>query len=294
MLRRRLSPRGIGTLARRGDLVRVGRGIYVRAAVARRLAKLPDGDHLLRAGAAVAQNSPGAVLSHRSAALLHGIDLIGSTKTVTITAGPGRARRSGAGVHVYTTRLRSQDMMRRYGLPVTTPARTVIDLARTLPLAEGVVAADSAIRKRLTSVPELRAVLAAGPRRRGNTRAVLVAGLADGRSESALESIARVAFGQCGLPPPDLQVWLPPGQPVGRVDFYWEKYQTIAEVDGAMKYEDPVRAKMQLHRDKLLREAGYEVVHFDWREITTGPALVAGSIRAAFRRGSQRATPPAA
>lgn len=59
---------------------------------------------------------------------------------------------------------------------------------------------------------------------------------------------------------------------IGRVDFYWKKYRTIAEVDGALKYADPSRARKQLWRDMALREAGYEVVHFDWREITTQPA----------------------
>ena len=61
----------------------------------------------------------------------------------------------------------------------------------------------------------------------------------DQRAESPLESIARVALRDCGLPPPDLQVWLGGVvEPGGRVDFYWKRYRTVAEVDGDLKYQD--------------------------------------------------------
>jgi very-short-patch-repair endonuclease len=70
-----------------------------------------------------------------------------------------------------------------------------------------------------------------------------------------------------------------------RVDFLWPRYRTVAEVDGAAKYESKTLALYQLRRDAELREAGFEVVHFDWQEITTQPLLVAKSIRAAFERG---------
>ncbi len=135
-------------------------------------------------------------------------------------------------------------------MPVTTAARTVIDLARTLTFAEGVVAADSALRRNLTSKTDLRSVLASYCGRRGVVQASRVVEFADGNAESALESIARVAFDDCGLPVPALQVWIagPTGDVIGRVDFFWEKYKTIAEVDGALKYQDPARAKAQLRR----------------------------------------------
>jgi very-short-patch-repair endonuclease len=73
---------------------------------------------------------------------------------------------------------------------------------------------------------------------------------------------------------------------IGRADFLWRAYHTIAEADGALKYADPARAMAQLERDKRLREAGFEVVHFTWREVTRTPDKVAASIRAAFRRAS--------
>jgi tellurite resistance protein len=100
-----------------------------------------------------------------------------------------------------------------------------------------------------------------------------------------LESISRVAFRAHGLPPPELQVWVgDETEMIGRADFLWRACRTIAEADGAIKYANPVRAMAQLERDRRLREAGFEVVHFTWRDITREPGEVVASIRAAFRR----------
>ena len=73
---------------------------------------------------------------------------------------------------------------------------------------------------------------------------------------------------------------------IGRADFLWRACRTIAEADGALKYANPARAIAQLERDASLRAAGFEVVHFTWRDITRTPEEVAASIRAAFRRAS--------
>ena len=62
----------------------------------------------------------------------------------------------------------------------------------------------------------------------------------------------------------------------------------VGEADGAVKYADPARAMAQLERDTRLRAAGFEVVHFTWREITRTPDQVAATIRTAFRRGVAR------
>jgi very-short-patch-repair endonuclease len=73
---------------------------------------------------------------------------------------------------------------------------------------------------------------------------------------------------------------------IGRADFLWRAHRTIAEADGAIKYAAPARAMAQLERDRRLREAGFEVVHFTWQEITQTPGQVAASITAAFRRAT--------
>ncbi len=147
------------------------------------------------------------------------------------------------------------------------------------------VSADSALYRGKVSKAELEAVIAACSRWPGIGRAREVVEFSDGRSESPFESISRVAFRDGGLPPPELQVWVGgDGVPAGRVDFLWRERRTVAEADGALKYADPDRARRQLRRDADLREAGFEVVHFGWAELTMTPGQVIRAITAAFTR----------
>jgi hypothetical protein len=174
---------------------------------------------------------------------------------------------------------------------VTSVARTVVDLARTSSFRAGVVTADSALRKQLTTKAALGAVLADCARWPGLTRAREVVEFSDALSESALESLSRVVFREQGIPPPELQQWVGGDDEgiVGRADFLWERFGTIGEADGAVKYADPRNAIAQLRRDARLRAAGFEVVHFTWDDIVRTPELVAASLREAFRRGGQAA-----
>jgi hypothetical protein len=125
----------------------------------------------------------------------------------------------------------------------------------------------------------------------GLQRAAEVVAFADPLAESPLESISRVAFRDLGLPPPQLQALLgADGLIIARVDFYWERFRTVAEADGEMKYSSMFAATHQLRRDGDLRDAGFEVVHFGWRDIFDTPEQVVASIRAAFRRSGREAS----
>lgn len=164
----------------------------------------------------------------------------------------------------------------------------MVDLARTCSFTEGVVVADSALRMRKTALAELHSVIADCGRWPGVKKAREVVAFSDGRAESALESIGRVVFREYGLPPPRLQVEVGGDfGAIGRSDYLWPDYATIAEADGALKYTSPDRAIRQLDRDARLRDAGFEVVHFTWQEITMAPEQVVGRIRAAFARGER-------
>ena len=191
-------------------------------------------------------------------------------------------------MHLHISALPPEHVTEREGIRLTSVARTVVDLARTSSFRSGVVVADSALRSKQTSKAELHAVITDCARWPGICQARLVVEFADGRSESVLESISRVAFRDQGLPPPELQVWVGGDDGViGRADFLWRRYRTIGEADGAVKYKDTARAIAQLRRDALLRAAGFEVVHFTWDEIVRTPGQVAASLREAFRRGGQ-------
>jgi hypothetical protein len=289
LLRGGLSRARVNSLVRTGDLLSLDYGVYITKAVAAQLRQLSGGELLMRGAAALATSGAGAVISHHTAAQLHGLDLLSCPLGVAVTRPPGQGSRSGkTGLRVHSARLPASHVGSRVAIPLTTVARTVIDLARSLDFTDGVVVADSALHKRLTTKTRLHEVLAELPRSRGALRAADVVEFADCRAESVLESIARAAFRENGLPPPELQVELGGGEFAARVDFYWREFRTVVEVDGAMKYDDRSAAMRQLQRDSNLRRAGYEVEHFGWREITETPEQVAETIRIAFRRGLER------
>lgn len=273
----------------RGELLRLGVGIYATADLAELIPRLDFGALLLSAAGAAAALGPSAVVSHQTAAQLHGLSMLEPPPALlSVTRPPGVGSRSGRpGVRVHCAALPDEHVGGRLAVPVTTVPRTVIDLARALDFRAGVVIADSALQQKLTSKKELRAVIDACPRWRGVRRAAQVVDFADSRAESPLESLARVVFADCGLPTPELQVEIRDAEFIGRVDFLWREFRTIAEVDGAGKYDDRSRATRQLRRDKRLREAGYQVVHFDWKEINGDLGYVAASMRAAFELGSR-------
>jgi predicted transcriptional regulator of viral defense system len=282
-------------LVAKGALVRIGRGGYARAALVEAESADRAREHALLV-AAVAALCPGVVASHHSAALVHGLDQLGrpANGTVAVTRAPGgtSSRTGRTGVHLHLADLPAGHLVARHGVPVTSVARTVVDLARASSFRGGVVVADSALHTRQTSNAELEGVIAACARWPGIQAARQVVAFCDGRSESVLESISRVAFRDHGLPPPELQAWIgDETELIGRADFLWRAYRTIGEADGALKYADPSRAMAQLERDKRLREAGFEVVHFTWTEITRTPANVAASLAAAFRRAARSRKP---
>jgi predicted transcriptional regulator of viral defense system len=288
LLRQGKSAAQIKTLVRQGVFIQVRRGVYARADLAADLVSRPYGGHLLQTAAALATIGP-AVASHQSAAIIHGMDLLTRPRVVTLTRPPGANRAAQPRTLLHCAQLAASDVTDLHGMRVTTPARTVIDLACELEFRAGVVTADSALHKKLVQKAELEALLADCLRRTGRRRAAEVVAFADRLAESVLESIARVVFRECGLPPPELQAWIGDPAPVGRVDFLWRSFRTVVEVDGLMKYENPARAVLQLERDKRLRDAGYEVVHLNWQEITENPAYVATAIKAAFKRATRTA-----
>lgn len=284
-----LSGTRLAALVRAGDLVRIRYGVYATAGILATAQTDPRLGHALEVAAATARTHKG-VASHHSAAQMHGLDLLHkpSAGTVTLTMPPGTrgGPYSRADVIRHVAELPDDHVIKLHGTPTTTAARTVADIARTASFTEGVVTADSALRERHTSKADLRRVLARCERWPGISQAREVVGFANPLAESVLESCARVSFRDQGLPPPEQQVNIIgyAGHIIARVDFYWRQYSTVAEADGLLKYQGHDDTIAELKRDRLLREAGCEVVHFTWQELFSEPARIAARIRAAFDR----------
>jgi very-short-patch-repair endonuclease len=273
----------------------VARGVYSPTAWMKSLADDPRRTHAVAAGAIIARN-PDLVASHESAAYLHGIDVLlppGATiPPVTLTRRPQETSRSLVrGALIRPATLPDDHVTTVLGIPVTTVARTVIDIARTTGFMAGVIAADSALHKHLAVKAEFALVLHACAQWPGIIRARHVPDFADGRAESALESVARVRFAQYKIPAPALQVDIRSTQGfIGRVDFYWGEQRTIGEADGAVKYHEdgPARARAQLARDEKFHDAGWGTFHFTWREIYLEPTPTIDRLRRTFARNHPR------
>jgi very-short-patch-repair endonuclease/predicted transcriptional regulator of viral defense system len=278
------------SLTRSGDLVRVWHGVYATRTATEWAGTSPARGHALLAMAARTALGEDSVVSHYSAALIHGLDLFpaASGLPVTLTRPPARRcnRAKSDGVVFHTAELPTEHITTLLGVRVTTVPRTVVDLARVSTFMSAVVTADSALRadaKRadFTSKEALIAACDAGAGWPGIRQARRAVDFSDPRAESVLESCARVVFHERALDPPELQFTVTGPDFRYTVDFYWAEHRVIAEADGAMKYSDAQRAIRQLDRDQRLRDLGYKVVHFTWRELFQNPAAVIERIRKA-------------
>jgi len=109
-----------------------------------------------------------------------------------------------------------------------------------------------------------------------------------------------VIFDAFRLPPPQVQADVFTGVNVDfdslaqqvseyheyKVDFLWRHQKTIAETDGLMKYTSGKEAIQELKRDRLLREAGFKVVHITWAELLGRPQRIIDRILRAFEATS--------
>ena len=264
-------------------LVRVRRGAYTDAAL------IGVADEAvataLQVAAARLVSGVDLVATRDTAALVHGLPLLGPRPTRLHLAErkPARPRHHGT-----STTLRSDEVTTVRGVPVTSLARTAVDVARHRGSTSGVVIAD-AVLARAVSREELEQVLEGRGRWPGMRLAAEAVAFADGRSESALESVGRVGFAEQGLPPPELQVVLCDADgPFARVDHYWKAYRTVAEADGALKYRTPADLFEEKRREDRIRDLGEEVVRYTWDEALRRPQVLAARTWRAFERSLRR------
>lgn len=250
---------------RSGRLHRLHRGVYLLGG-----ALAVSG---AREMAAVLALGPGALVSHRSAARIWGMIPSADGGPVEITV-PGRNPRSRPGIRLHRVRaLGPQDVGMRSGLPLTSPARTVLDLAVGEPIRVVEQALAEGLRRRMVHRSGLEAMLARCAGRPG-TR-VLTALIADGddpaftrsEAEERLLGLLRAA----GLPTPRTNVRVDGHE----VDFLWPRERLIVEVDGFAFHSSRVAFERDRRRDAELQASGYLVVRVTWRQIVDeAPALL--------------------
>jgi very-short-patch-repair endonuclease len=230
--------------------------------------------------AAVEACGPGAVLSHRSAAELWKLlpEHPGHVEVTVVSHNSGD--RPGIRRH-RVPELDAADVRIRYGIPVTSPARAVLDNARHPDLEQLLTAATAA---NLTTLREIEDVIARSPTRRGVGRLRAILSQDGGprwtRSwgERRLLSLVR----QAKLPVPQTNVQLHGYN----VDALWREQKLVVEVDGYLVHGHRVAFETDRARDATHVAAGYRVLRFTAAQLRDEPLVVIGRIAAALAQPS--------
>jgi hypothetical protein len=227
--------------------------------------------------AAVLACGPGAVLSHRSAARLHGLRDWGHTK-IEVTV-PGRSARTHPGVAVHrSTTLTDADADATVvdGIPVTSVHRTLFDVAALVTQRQLERAFDQAEILEALDLNAINDQLARNPTRPGakKVRKVLAEHYIGStptwsENEEALLEITR----RLGIPDPETNkfIVLNDGGPPIRVDFVWSDERVILEADSDKWHRSRQRFEIDRERDQRLTAAGWKVIRTTWRQMKQRP-----------------------
>jgi hypothetical protein len=266
LLARGIPGKAIDYRAKIGRLRLVQRGVYAVGHDA-----IPIRGRLC---AALLIGGTGSALSHRTAAYV--LTLLPSMPPfVDITTTRHRRRnRPGLVFHHAAT----LDVHRRHGLPVTTPIRTLRDLAATRPRTEVERAASEAMVLKLVTKQQLATQQGPG--------ATVLAGLVRtgiGPTRSGLERAFLKALVKLGLPEPLV------GHRIGpyTVDFFWPSHNLVVETDGDDYHGHDIAARRDNKRDVYLQLHGCTVVRVPEEELPEAPGTVAAFLsRPASRRAA--------
>jgi very-short-patch-repair endonuclease len=266
-----LSRKFVETHVRSGHLLPLHPGVY---AVGH--ARLRREGHWLAAVLAV---GPGAALSHRDAAGLHDLRPANHRLIdVTTTAD----RRSTVRIRVHRTRsLDVQDITTVQGIPVTTVARTLVDLAGTVPRDHLARAVKEAERRHAFDLRAIEATLARTRGRRGRGHRALRETIAEyvalglSATDSALEDAFLRLLRDAGMPSPASNALIESF----RVDAVWRTHRIAVELDGWQHHHDRHAFERDRQRDAALTAASWRVVRFTYRQVTARPDGVIETLR---------------
>jgi very-short-patch-repair endonuclease len=169
--------------------------------------------------------------------------------------------------------LDNRDHTTRHGIPVTSPARTLLDVAPAVSERELERAYDDALKQRLVTRHAVVELLSRAPDRPAADR---LGRLAHGElrtttvTRSQLEERFLGLIRRAGLPPPEVNAQLGPFT----VDFLWAGQRLIVELDGYAFHSTRRSFEGDRARDLELGAAGFQVMRFTWRQLVEQPELV--------------------
>jgi very-short-patch-repair endonuclease len=271
--RRQLLALGIGAGAiddriARGLLHPLHRGVYAVGHTALRR----EGWWL----AAVLAAGDGAVLSHGSAAALWGIR---DTRRTHVDVTVPRNRRPRPRIAIHRAVLAGDEVTVERGIPVTTPARTLLDLAEQLTPQRLERAVHEAEYRRLTSPLSLEALLTRHQGRRGTAalRTIVDRGnLGRNIPNEGLETAFLAFLDKHKLPRPLVN------EPIGpyTVDGLYREQRLVVELDSRGAHETTTAFEDDRARDRDLQVWGYKVLRITWRQLHDDAAVIAAQLKA--------------
>ena len=228
---------------------------------------------------AVLACGPGAALSHRDAGMLSGLP--GALRGRIDVTTPRRGRGARPGIELHRVRaLAPQDVTVREGIPVTTIARTLVDLADVLSIRDLQRAFHEAEVLRLL---DARAVTQAAKRVIGRPGLHRIDALIEHPAAPLRSELERRFLTLChtaGLPTPEVNSTIHAAGRSIEVDFHWPAQRLVVETDGAAAHATRRAFEEDRRRDVELTIAGLRVVRFTWRRITDTPGEVGAALAA--------------
>jgi hypothetical protein len=218
-------------------------------------------DPFMRIRFASQSAGPGHVVVGESAALIHGFGVL-DHDVVQLAGGPSKTARIRPGVQIHGYRIPPRNLMRIGELVVTTPERTVVDLARAADRIDGLAVVDAALRKGVCTAETLAGQLKLQAGSRGIIQARQLVEWGDAGAESPMESRARFRVLDSDLPRPVLQFWVCDklDNRVYRLDLAWPDYRVGLEYDG-IGHLDRARQRHDLERRAWLSDAGWRILY---------------------------------
>jgi very-short-patch-repair endonuclease len=181
-----------------------------------------------------------------------------------------RKLRGRPGITVHRASLHPADITQRHGIPTTSAARTLLDLAASEPL-EAERALNEARIARLVSDPSLNEQFSRYPRHRG-TAALRKAIETEPRlTRSEAERRAVDLIRRAGLPAPEVNQRVEGYE----VDLVWREQRLVVEIDGYAFHSTRRSFERDRRRDQALVAAGWRVVRVTWRQLTERPEAIA-------------------
>jgi Transcriptional regulator, AbiEi antitoxin/Protein of unknown function (DUF559) len=230
--------------------------------------------------AAVLASGDGAALSHRSAAALWGFAR-SHRGPLEVVARTSRGRRGRRGILTRERPLAESERTAVAAIPVTSAARTLLDLAEVVDEDRLTYAFAEADRLRLLQTSELEAVCARSPQRRSirPIRRLIDEARAEELSRSPLEDRVIALCRKYELPMPATNVDVLGDE----VDAFWPRERLIVEADSIAFHSHRAAFERDPARDAKRQVEGYRVIRLTHRRLTREPDVVAGEIRRLLR-----------